>query len=143
MDADMDNKQQTYKELSREIEVMKGEQNEVWRKIVVVVKNDLCLFILRCAFVCVEQYIGVGLLGFLRDPYICSIVRVLYQELCSHLFSYKNCSLPSFFGFLPDVKCEQWPNEIHVGTGAQVLRADSKACVGLVKAAGYYWNYCW
>lgn len=28
MDADMDNKQQTYKELSREIEVMKGEQNE-------------------------------------------------------------------------------------------------------------------
>lgn len=108
MDADMDNKQQTYKELSREIEVMKGEQNEVWRKIVVVVKNDLCLFILRCAFVCVEQYIGVvGLLGFLRDPYICSIVRVLYQELCSHLFSYKNYSLPSFFiGFLPG--CEMW-----------------------------------
>lgn len=28
MDADMDNKQQTYKELSREIEVIKGEQNE-------------------------------------------------------------------------------------------------------------------
>lgn len=60
----MDNKQQAYKELSPDIEVMEGEQNEVWRKIVVAVKNDLCLFILRCTFVSSNTLASLGYWAF-------------------------------------------------------------------------------